>query len=383
MNRTYHSACTALPSFCAIDRSRGRGAVVAGIGVAVAVVAVAATGGTLYATWDRTVPLAGAAANQVANWLTPSSIRPAHPTADAGDNGAEHSGADRLESHATALSAAANPWPGYRSPATAERDSEPNLPTVRQLGGLDRRVKLAPAWSDRTTLSPYRTVGTADSFGNWAGWVYASDAAADTGAWKWRLRSNYPASPHNRADNPEDSPDNRDSAADPANPNRSAAAAASAAASLPDDGAGANLYVLDAGGSLLWGRRSGAPLGGGAVTYTVNGPGRGDDASGRLGPIGQIGPVGVGRGVHLASAGMPNGFTANPWPTPVVTGKIATPGATDAIRQPQLIAPGSPGSGPSAPPILTDTPDPNLAPPPSLSRISSFLSRVSTSPLAN
>jgi len=26
--------------------------------------------------------------------------------------------------------------------------------------------------------------------GYWAGWVYASDA--DTGVWKWRVKSNYP-----------------------------------------------------------------------------------------------------------------------------------------------------------------------------------------------
>ena len=26
--------------------------------------------------------------------------------------------------------------------------------------------------------------------GHWAGWVYAVDA--DTGVWKWRLKSNYP-----------------------------------------------------------------------------------------------------------------------------------------------------------------------------------------------
>jgi outer membrane protein assembly factor BamB len=28
------------------------------------------------------------------------------------------------------------------------------------------------------------------SLGYWSGWVYAADA--DTGVWKWRLKSNYP-----------------------------------------------------------------------------------------------------------------------------------------------------------------------------------------------
>ena len=33
--------------------------------------------------------------------------------------------------------------------------------------------------------------GTEDpTAGHWTGWVYAVDA--DTGAWKWRLQSNYP-----------------------------------------------------------------------------------------------------------------------------------------------------------------------------------------------
>ena len=45
-------------------------------------------------------------------------------------------------------------------------------------------------WSAMTTINPYDTYGVPDSFGNWTGWVYAADA--DTGVWKWRLKSNYP-----------------------------------------------------------------------------------------------------------------------------------------------------------------------------------------------
>ena len=51
-------------------------------------------------------------------------------------------------------------------------------------------VKLGKPWSAMATLSPYNTYGEQDPFGNWAGWVYAVDA--DTGAWKWRVKTNYP-----------------------------------------------------------------------------------------------------------------------------------------------------------------------------------------------
>jgi alcohol dehydrogenase (cytochrome c) len=40
------------------------------------------------------------------------------------------------------------------------------------------------------THNPYDTYGKQDSYRKWAGWVYASDA--DTGAWKWRAKSDYP-----------------------------------------------------------------------------------------------------------------------------------------------------------------------------------------------
>jgi alcohol dehydrogenase (cytochrome c) len=45
-------------------------------------------------------------------------------------------------------------------------------------------------WSAMSTENPYDTYGVMDPHRQWGGWVYASDA--DTGAWKWRARSNYP-----------------------------------------------------------------------------------------------------------------------------------------------------------------------------------------------
>ena len=44
-------------------------------------------------------------------------------------------------------------------------------------------VKPGNPWSAMATINPYSTYGTPDSFGHWAGWVYAADA--DTGVWKW------------------------------------------------------------------------------------------------------------------------------------------------------------------------------------------------------
>jgi len=83
--------------------------------------------------------------------------------------------------------------------------------------------------------------GRAD--GHWAGWVYAADA--DTGVWKWRLKSNYPI----------------------------------VGGMTPTAGGvvffgdiGGNFYALDAAtGEKLWGRELGGAIGGGVITYTANG----------------------------------------------------------------------------------------------------------------
>ena len=76
--------------------------------------------------------------------------------------------------------------------------------------------------------------GKADPVGHWAGWVYAVDA--DTGAWKWRLKSNYPI----------------------------------VSGMTPTAGGvvffgdmGGNFYALDAGnGQKLWGQKIGGAIGG-------------------------------------------------------------------------------------------------------------------------
>ena len=79
--------------------------------------------------------------------------------------------------------------------------------------------------------------------GHWAGWVYAVDA--DTGVWKWRLKSNYPI----------------------------------VSGMTPTAGGvvffgdmGGNFYALNAAnGEKLWGQHLGGAIGGGVITYTADG----------------------------------------------------------------------------------------------------------------
>src|SRR5215468_6022978 len=45
-------------------------------------------------------------------------------------------------------------------------------------------------WSGEASINPFNTWGKADPVFAWAGWTYAVDA--DTGAWRWRAKTNYP-----------------------------------------------------------------------------------------------------------------------------------------------------------------------------------------------
>ena len=130
-------------------------------------------------------------------------------------------------------------------------------------------------WSAMATINPYHTYGAPDSFGNWAGWVYAIDA--DTGVWKWRLKSNYPIQ---------------------------SGMTPTAGGVVFFGDMGGNFYVLDAAnGQRLWGQKIGGAIGGGVITYTADGVQR----------------------VAVAT-----GFTSILWPTEVVTGKIVILGLGDA-----------------------------------------------------
>jgi alcohol dehydrogenase (cytochrome c) len=138
-----------------------------------------------------------------------------------------------------------------------------------------QEVKPGKPWSGMATINPYRTYGTPDSFGNWAGWVYAADA--DTGVWKWRLKSNYPIL---------------------------SGMTPTAGGIVFFGDMGGNFYVLDAAnGQRLWGQKIGGAIGGGVITYTADGVQR----------------------VAVAT-----GFTSIVWPTEVVTGKIVILGLGNA-----------------------------------------------------
>ena len=98
-------------------------------------------------------------------------------------------------------------------------------------------------WTARRRLNPYHVYGAPDAFGDWAGWVYAVDA--DTGVWKWRLKSNYPIQ---------------------------SGMTPTAGGVVFFGDMGGNFYVLDAAnGQKLWGQKIGGAIGGGVITYTVNG----------------------------------------------------------------------------------------------------------------
>ncbi|MGD0190931.1 MAG: PQQ-binding-like beta-propeller repeat protein [Rhizomicrobium sp.] len=104
-------------------------------------------------------------------------------------------------------------------------------------------VKNGKPWSGEASIDPYNTWGRADPFGQWAGWIYASDA--DSGTWKWRVKTNYPIQ----------------------------------SGMTPTGGGvvffgdmGGNFYAVDAAnGRKLWGRKIGGAVGGGVITYMADG----------------------------------------------------------------------------------------------------------------
>jgi alcohol dehydrogenase (cytochrome c) len=103
------------------------------------------------------------------------------------------------------------------------------------LGGL---------WTGDKYLDPFNQFGKfSRADGVWAGWLYATDA--DTGVWKWRLKSNYPIM---------------------------GAVTPTAGGLVFFGDLGGNFYAIDAAtGQKLWGKKIGGAIGGGVITYSVNG----------------------------------------------------------------------------------------------------------------
>lgn len=104
-------------------------------------------------------------------------------------------------------------------------------------------TKDGTSWMGQKVGNPLNSMGQQDSHKLWAGWLYASDA--DTGAWAWRAKTNYPII---------------------------SGVTPTAGGVVMFGDLGGNFYVLDsATGKVLWNRKIGGGIGGGVVTYTAGG----------------------------------------------------------------------------------------------------------------
>src|SRR5271165_3805965 len=108
------------------------------------------------------------------------------------------------------------------------------------------KIAATPAgqpWSGEASLNPFHVWGKGDPYFDWAGWTYAVDA--DTGRWKWRAKTNYPIQ---------------------------SGMTPTAGGVVFFGDMGGNFYALDtASGQKLWGQKIGGAVGGGVITYAVNG----------------------------------------------------------------------------------------------------------------
>jgi alcohol dehydrogenase (cytochrome c) len=115
---------------------------------------------------------------------------------------------------------------------------------------------LGQPWTGEKSLNPFNEFGKftrADRV--WAGWLHAVDA--DTGVWKWRLKSNYPIM----------------------------SGVTPPAGGLVFFGdMGGNFYADAATGQKLWGQKIGGAIGGGVITYAVNGAQKVAVATGYVSP---------------------------------------------------------------------------------------------------
>jgi PQQ-dependent dehydrogenase (methanol/ethanol family) len=117
--------------------------------------------------------------------------------------------------------------------------------TTVTLMPAEKIVAVAPGkpWSGEASINPFHTWGKPDPTFDWAGWTYAVDA--DTGAWRWRAKTNYPIQ---------------------------SGMTPTAGGIVFFGDMGGNFYVLDTeNGSKLWGQNLRGAIGGGVITYSVNG----------------------------------------------------------------------------------------------------------------
>jgi alcohol dehydrogenase (cytochrome c) len=114
--------------------------------------------------------------------------------------------------------------------------------TLQPLNAIEN-TGMAKPWAGEASINPFNTWGKPDPFGKWAGWLYASDA--DTGAWKWRVETNYPIQ---------------------------SGVTPTAGGLVFFGDMGGNFYAVDsANGAKLWGQKIGGAIGGGVITYLAGG----------------------------------------------------------------------------------------------------------------
>ncbi len=129
-------------------------------------------------------------------------------------------------------------------------------------------TKDGQSWmGQQATGNPLNSMGAQDPHSQWAGWLYASDA--DTGAWAWRAKTNYPII---------------------------SGVTPTAGGIVMFGDLGGNFYVLDStNGKVLWNQKIGGGIGGGVVTYMAGGAQKIAVVAGLVSPI---------------------------WPTEITSGKI-------------------------------------------------------------
>jgi alcohol dehydrogenase (cytochrome c) len=145
--------------------------------------------------------------------------------------------------------------------------------TTVTLKSAENVAAVAPGrpWSGEASINPFNIWGEADPAFDWAGWIYAVDA--DTGVWRWRAKTNYPIQ---------------------------SGMTPTAGGIVFFGDMGGNFYVLDtADGRKLWGQKIGGAIGGGVITYAVNG---------------------------MQKIAVAKGLTEVLWPTEITTAKVSVLG---------------------------------------------------------
>ncbi len=129
------------------------------------------------------------------------------------------------------------------------------------------RTEKGNLWVGNASRNPFNVFGTPDPVASWGGWLYAIDA--DSGAWTWRLKSNYPIV---------------------------SGITPTAGGIVLFGDLGGNFYaVAAADGQTLWTRNLGGAIAGGVITYAADG---------------------------AQKIAVATGMTSVLWPTPITTAKV-------------------------------------------------------------